>query len=182
MKPGYTRYIANGDLYYDTLLIEVPWVNRDAPRDECFMALETLDYTYGEGFERTYTSVPMHDMVLSLMDMINDEFDTEYNICFLNYYKDEKQHLGWHADDSPEMDQTHPIAVISFGAERYIYIKEKDFKGTVPKENQYLLENGSLFVMPAGFQDNHFHKIPGHDKKCGGRISLTFRKFKAIEK
>jgi hypothetical protein len=32
--------------------------------------------------------------------------------------------------------------------------------------------------MPAGFQIDNLHKIPKNDKPCGGRISLTFRKFK----
>ena len=36
-----------------------------------------------------------------------------YNVCFLNRYDDQRNHLGWHADDSPEMDHDHPIAVVS---------------------------------------------------------------------
>ena len=86
--------------------------------------------------------------------------------------------MGWHADDSPEMDTTHPIAVVSFGAERFIWTKDKSCKGNIPDEDKYMLGDGSLFVMPAGFQENHLHKIPKSDRlDCGGRISLTFRKF-----
>lgn len=36
----------------------------------------------------------------------------------------------------------------------------------------------SCFIMPAGFQDNHVHRIPKHNRPCGARISLTFRKYK----
>jgi len=35
-----------------------------------------------------------------------------------------------------------------------------------------------LFIMPPGYQDNFYHKIPKHDRPCGWRISLTFRSFK----
>lgn len=162
---------------YESLLTGTPWVNRDAPRDECFMASEDLSYTYGKGFERTYKSVPITDDVKYIMDGINYEYQSKYNVCFLNYYKDEKQHLGWHSDDSKEMDIEHPIAVVSYGAEREIWVKHKDFKGVIPQSDRYKLGSASLFIMPAGYQKDHLHKIPKPDKPCGGRISLTFRRF-----
>lgn len=79
-------------------------------------------------------------------------------------------------NDSPEQDLGHPIAVVTFGAERYIWVRNKTDKGAVPDKDKYLLTRGSLFVMPGGYQDGHFHRIPKHDRPCGGRISLTFRK------
>lgn len=170
------------DLFED-LRANVPWVNRNSPRDECFMAAPGAPtiYSYGNSNENraalhTYNAVEMHPKILALTEKINTEFGTSYNVCVLNYYKDERQHLGWHADDSPEQDLDHPIAVIAFGAERYIWVKEKTFKGTIPDSDRYLMTQGSLFVMPGGYQNNHFHRIPKHDKPCGGRISLTFRK------
>ena len=176
MKPNYVSNYISTDLY-ESLRENVAWVNRDAPRDECFMSLTTAEYTYGNGFTRTYNSVDMNDDVKAIMEKLNSDFGTAYNVCFLNYYKSDKEHLGWHSDNSPEMDINHPIAVISFGAERYIWCKNMDFKGNIPDEDKYLLGSGSLFEMPAGFQRDNYHKIPKNDKPCGGRISLTFRKF-----
>lgn len=175
MKPIYIDNYINEE-FFNKLLNEVAWANREAPRDECFMALFDAEYTYGKGFTRTYKSTIMHESVLEIMNKVNKEFNTEYNVCFLNFYKGEREHLGWHADDSPEMDSNHPIGVISFGAERFIWCKKKDYKGVIPEEDKYLLGNGSLFIMPIGFQKENFHKIPKNDKPCGGRISLTFRK------
>jgi alkylated DNA repair dioxygenase AlkB len=177
MKPTYINKYIDKDLFA-ALLNRTPWINNDAPRDECFMALESLEYTYGKGFERTYKSLDMSEDVLNIMNKLNRDFNTEYNVCFLNFYKSEKEHLGWHADDSVEMDPEHPIAVVSFGAERYIWCKDKNYRGEIPGEDRYLLGSGSLFVMPKGFQDVNLHRIPKHDRPCGGRISLTFRKFK----
>lgn len=173
----FNDFAFNAKSTYDVLLTEVPWVNREAPRDECFMALESAEYTYGTGFKRTYNSVPLHSFVDYAMWRLNFWYNSQYNVCFLNYYKSEKEHLGWHSDNSPEMDINHPIAVVSFGAEREIWVKNKDYKGEIPKENRYKLSNGSIFIMPAGYQNDHMHKIPKPDKPCGGRISLTFRKF-----
>lgn len=176
MTPIFIKDFYKTDLF-DVLKDEAPWVNRDAPRDECFMAVDvTKTYTYGTPpTARTYTAAPMHPCVQDVMDILNAE-GNQYNICVLNYYKDKNQHLGWHADDSPEQDLDHPIAVVSFGVARYLYVKEKTFKGTIPDENKFLMSSGSLFVMPGGFQYNHVHKIPKHFAECGGRISLTFRK------
>lgn len=177
MIPVYESVYIDKHEVFELLRNEVLWVNRDAPRDECFMATETLEYTYGKGFTRTYNSVPLHNLVQEIMDKLNSDFGCQYNVCFLNYYKSEKEQLGWHSDDSPEMDPTHPIAVVSFGATREIWIKEKEVTGNIPDDNKYKLENGSLFVMPSGFQETMLHKIPKADRPCGGRISLTFRKF-----
>jgi DNA oxidative demethylase len=163
---------------FDYLRRNVEWVNKDAPRDECFMSLKPLSYTYGNPqFNRTYNSISFDNVVTHIMDDLNRDYNSEYNVCFLNYYKSEKEHLGWHSDDSPEMDKTHPIAVISFGAERDIWVREKGHTGEIPKENKYNLSNGSLFIMGAGMQDLWQHKIPKGDRPLPGRISLTFRKY-----
>jgi alkylated DNA repair dioxygenase AlkB len=163
---------------FETLKKEATWINKaNTPRDECFMSNDpTITYSYGNRREeRLYTPSPMHPIVESVMLRINTAYDLKFNVCVLNYYESEKQHLGWHADDSPEQDLTHPIAVVSFGAEREIWVKEKGFKGDIPPENRFSLSPGSLFLMPGGFQDNHYHKIPKPGKKCEGRISLTYR-------
>lgn len=168
---------------FPVLRDEVAWVNRQSPRDECFMAGPGAPRVYSYGNNNTirtelhtYTAVDMHPKVLSLMERLNAEFGTSYNVCVLNFYKDQHQHLGWHADDSPEQDLQHPIAVISFGAERYIWTRRKGESGPVPDSQKFLMKKGMVFVMPGGFQDTHFHRIPKHDRPCDGRISLTFRK------
>ena len=171
-------FIESTESFFSQLRNEVNWENREAPRAEYFMGFQSgIPYTYGEGAgQRTYYSNEMHPLVKRIMNTLNREYNSNYNICFLNYYQNEKQHLGWHADDSPSQDTNHPIAVISFGADRMIYIKEKSYKGNIPESDQFVLGNGSLFIMPAYMQETHYHKIPKGDKPCGGRISLTFRK------
>lgn len=165
---------------YDRLLAEAPWVNLDgAPRDECFMALDPeLTYSYGNSNQRrtrVYKATPMHPAVRELLARLNAGGD-RYNVCVLNYYRDQHRHLGWHADDSPEQDPAHPIAVLAFGATRELWVKPRGATGAVPEADRYALTPGTLFVMPPGFQDAMLHRIPKHDRPCGGRISLTYRK------
>lgn len=163
-----------------TLHDEIVWDERAGNRKESFQALDlTKTYSYGKMTSvnrRTYHPSEMHYLVKTFLDQLNGHFHTDYNICVLNYYTDQHNSLGWHADDSPEQDPEHPIAVISFGATRYIYVKENGYKGIIPEEDRYLLTPGSCFIMPPGFQDTHQHKIPRHDSKCGPRVSLTYRK------
>jgi len=180
--PVFTPSYWEGDLF-DTLRNDVAWVNRSSPRDECFMAAPgaPTTYSYGNSNEHrkdlhTYEAVAMDPSVLSILEKLNKDFGTSYNVCVLNYYKDQHQHLGWHADNSPEQDLSHPIAVVSFGATRQIWIKPTTYKGDIPEEWRFTLSPGSLFVMPGGFQGTHLHRIPKHSEPCGGRISLTFRK------
>jgi alkylated DNA repair dioxygenase AlkB len=101
----------------------------------------------------------------------------EYNVCFLNRYDDAHKQLGWHSDDSPGMLHEHPIAVVSFGEPRDIWWRPKDFKGVIPEEWRQRLGNGSVFVMPPGFQLTHQHRIPKGDREMGCRVSLTFRRY-----
>jgi alkylated DNA repair dioxygenase AlkB len=194
-------------------LLSLPWLTQRTARHECFMSLIPRTYTYGNKGtgDQTYTSIPFTERVEHCMEWMNQRMGTEFNVCFLNKYDDQHQHLGWHADDFPGMDVTQPIGVVSFGAAREIWVKDKrgfvctscrngytsgidsatwcdacnneGFTkkppgGKQPPEQRFLLKEGSLFLMPEGYQDTHLHRIPKHDRECGWRISLTFRSFK----
>lgn len=182
MRPLVQKRYFSRDIF-SVLEKEVPWENRSSPRDECFMALESAPqvYSYGNSNEHrkalhTYKAVPMHEEIRVIAQNLNKDFGCTYNVCVLNYYKDQHQHLGWHADDSPEQDLDHPIAVIAFGASRYFWWKPRTQKGEIPEDQKILMEPGDLVIMPGGFQAGHLHRIPKHSESCGGRISLTFRK------
>jgi len=199
--PEFLRDHQTGE-YFDTLWNDLPWEQRDgAPRRECWLNPYNLDYTYGTGeYARTYKShhpylvntaieYPAIDLVGYFINYLNANLDLEFDCCFVNGYAHGKEHLGWHADDSPEMDHEHPIAVVSFGAEREIWLRQKSvWKEAVnrlafgkdsfyPPEDPVILGNGSLLLMHAGMQKNWQHRIPKSSvHNCGPRVSLTFRK------
>lgn len=180
-------------------LLALPWETKRTARHEYFMSDKQLAYSYDSSGD--YVSKPVVEPVTTIMRALNAELGVEFNACFLNKYDNAHQHLGWHADNFKGMDQTQPIAVVSFGAEREIWVKDqRGFaclacdgsgcpscnlgftkappNGKQPLDQRILLKDGSLFVMPAGYQDSHFHRIPKCDRECGWRISLTFRCFK----
>jgi len=161
-------------------LLGLDWETKRTARHEYFMSETPRTYSYGNraAGDTEYHSKPFTETIDSLRMTLNQQLGAEFNVCFMNKYDDQHQHLGWHADDFEGMRSDQPIAVCSYGAEREIWVKPKDQKGVVPANQRFLLQNGSLFVMAPGYQDTHFHKIPKHDKPCGCRISLTFRSFR----
>lgn len=178
MNPTYIpNFVADSDAALSGLL-QLVWLSVTEARSEYFMSDTPRSYIYGKGqHAREYHSKSYSTGVLAIQDRLNREFGCQYNVCFLNRYDNQKQQLGWHADDSPTMDRNHAIAVVSFGAERDIWWKLQADKGVVPANQRQRLGNGSLFIMPPLFQDSYYHRIPKADHAVGVRISLTFRKY-----
>jgi len=172
--------IAN--MAYESLAKDLNWERRDtAPRSEYWTNIFDQDYTYGRGNgQRTYESQPRHYWIeyidAMLRSFVSNElliaYEPYYEGCFLNKYEDGSDALGWHADDDPGIDHSRPIAVVTLGQARRIQWK-KQASGSHPSEQ--LLEHGSLFLMPAGFQQTHYHRIPRDLSADGTRISLTYR-------
>lgn len=160
----------------DILLREIVWEQRDTARMEYWTNVYDLPYTYGSGRGvRTYESKQTHPIIDDIGAMLLDEYDVVFEGCFLNAYMNEGNFVGWHSDDSPEIDQNKPIAVISFGAEREIWFRKIGDKGVVPNDHRVSMPNGSLVMMDPGMQHTHQHRIPQHSKPCGLHVSLTYR-------
>lgn len=160
---------------FDELWNDLEWEKRDdAPRRECWMNDFGEAYTYGRGAGmRTYECRAWNPRVRDIRDAINCELGVILDSCFINGYAGQFEHLGWHADDSPEMDGGRPIAVVSFGATREISFRRKGEKG--PRADYRTLTPGGLLIMEAGMQSVWEHSIPKHSAPCKGRISLTYR-------
>lgn len=175
------------------LFEDMPWEDRTPARRECFFNQRQTEYTYGTGEgQRTYVPVAEDhptparhfiDWVRSRISLkLFPDFEKPghapvFEACFVNGYADKKQHLGWHADDSELINHEHPIVVVSLGSRREIWWREK-----APGNDSLIftqwLENSSMFIMPAGMQQTHEHRIPKADAERGPRISLTFRSLK----
>lgn len=166
-------FIENPDLVLEDLKT-LDWERRgDAPRSEYYTNDFPFPYTYGRGIgQRTYHPRPYSQTILDIRKKLEEYCNTVFEVCFLNRYHNQSDHLGWHSDSSPEMDDAKPIATISFGVEREIWFRPLNKPQEITKQK---LENGSCCLMLPGMQDTHQHKIPKADFQCGERISLTFR-------
>lgn len=155
-----------------------PWEQRTSARHEAFWSTLSEPYTYGQGYgRRTYQPSPFPEWMDPMRCVIEAIAGCRLQLCFLNRYDDQFQHLGWHADDSPEQAMDKPIIVVSYGAERELWFRENGKSGADCIEKQ-LLEHASVLVMAPGMQQTHQHRIPKHPAPCGPRVSLTWRALK----
>lgn len=187
------NFIAAPDVLFQRLWNELEWVRHDkVPRREYYCSASASPYRYGkEPFTRTYHAQYWHPTIIEIMSQIMLAYGVTFDVCFLNGYEDQSDHLGWHSDDSPEMDDARPIAIVSLGVEREIWFRRKPvppvlgwkqgelqmLKSDPSPHYPLLLGNGSLCLMHPGMQDTHQHKIPKAAFMAGARVSLTFRGF-----
>ncbi len=175
---------ASAGALFEQLRDELRWVRHGTtPRMEYYVNKIKVPYTYGkEEFARTYHPQPEHNAIECVRVAVEMYTGVEFEVCFLNRYVSAQDHLGWHSDNSPEMDDERPIAIVSLGAEREIMFRDIPFHNGIdyrgmPAE-RHLLTAGSLCVMAPGMQDTHQHRLPKSGRQCGERISLTFRGYK----
>lgn len=168
------NFIKDPSSLFESLKTDLSWVRRETtPRSEYYINDVSVPYTYGSGRGvREYAPQPTHPEIELIKNNLLKLTGFSYEVCFLNRYHDQSDHLGWHSDNSPEMDDSRPIAIISLGVEREIWFCPIDNTKEVSKVK---LENGSLCLMLPGMQDTHLHRIPKAGFMCGERISLTFR-------
>ncbi len=169
-------FVDEPDEMFTALWTDLTWERRgQTPRREYYANDVPVPYVYGKGENaREYHPQVWHPAMRRLQAKLEDLTKTRFEVCFLNGYEDQSDHLGWHADDSPEMDDARPIAIISLGpkAEREIWFRPQGDKLAVERVK---LQHGSLCLMLPGMQDTHYHRIPKAGFVCGERISLTFR-------
>lgn len=162
------------------------WVKHaDAPRWEYWSNDFDAPYTYGRGRGvRTYEAQPFHSIVLTIREKLLAETGVYYEACFLNGYGSSRDWLGWHEDNDAGIDHSKSIAVVSLYEDgsppRSIQYRERDGVGDDGKDKfkplvDQPLGQGSLFLMGAGMQSTHQHRVPKAAFEARPRISLTFR-------
>lgn len=172
------NFVPNPDKAFATLRDELEWERRDdAPRSEYYCNDVDQPYEYGRGKgRRLYERRPYHPIILDIRRDLEALTGSKFEVCFLNQYMDQSDQLGWHADDSPEMDDLRPIASVSLGVAREIWFRKlPERMSAVPVIQKQLLGHGSLCLMAPGMQETWQHRIPKASFQCGERVSLTFR-------
>lgn len=152
----------------------------DVPRLECWFG--DRPYRFGG---RTEFPKPWPAAALALRSEVEFRSGARFDSCFVNFYRDQNDCIGWHADDDDWIGPV--IASVSFGAPRRFVMREKaslkaihesdseaaERKGGLKAE--WLLGDGDLFVMRAGVQRAWQHTVPRQKAHCGPRLNFTFR-------
>ncbi len=186
--------IADGEVYYVSdlnlgrsadallrqLIAEIPWRHENILVWGKMYSQPRLVAWYGDrGSVYTYsgiklTPLPWTDLLRDIKTRVETASAATFNSVLLNYYRDNRDSMGFHSDDEPELGVRPTIASLSLGEERTFVLKHKVKK--LSKPVRLRLESGSLLLMKGETQRYWKHGIAKTSRPCGPRINLTFRR------
>jgi alkylated DNA repair dioxygenase AlkB len=88
----------------------------------------------------------------------------------MNWYRDNNDGTGWHADRPANKQPTAVIPVLSLGAARRFLIRPQ---GGGPS-TAIVASGGDLIVMGGRCQRDYEHSVPKQKPLAGARLSLNF--------
>ncbi|MBD1388822.1 alpha-ketoglutarate-dependent dioxygenase AlkB [Neiella sp. HB171785] len=106
-----------------------------------------------------------------LMAQAMERAQARFDSVLVNYYRDGRDHMGWHSDDEPELGANPVIASLSLGAARDFDLRHRHSKQRI----RLSLSDGSLLVMAGRCQHEWQHALPKRLRIQQPRINLTFR-------
>ena len=114
---------------------------------------------------------PFTALLLEIKSAVEQASGRSFNSVLLNYYRDQRDSMGMHSDDEPELGPEPAIASVSFGATRTFILKHKRTKRLVKLD----LTSGSMLLMAGSTQANWLHGINKLSRATGPRVNLTVR-------
>ena len=166
------RLIANIKWRQDTIVV---WDRTyQQPRLVAWYGDRGIDYTYS-GIR--LSPMPWTELLLDIKRRVESVTRESFNSVLLNYYRDNRDSMGFHSDDEPELGENPVIASVSLGEERTLVLKHKVNK--LAKSVRVRLASGSLLLMKGETQRWWKHGIAKETRRCGARVNLTFRRIVA---
>jgi alkylated DNA repair dioxygenase AlkB len=125
-------------------------------------------YTYSG---LTLEPLPFTPLLQQIRAAVEAATGRRFNSVLLNYYRNERDSMGMHSDDEPELGPEPAIASVSFGATRGFILRHKRTGQTVKID----LTDGSLLLMAGSLQQHWLHGVNKQTRPLGPRLNLTFR-------
>lgn len=160
-------FIADQMTLFNTLRDTIAWEGSMAARRTASFG---VPYNYAQ---MTYPAVPMHSALVPVVEQLYAALGVRFNNCLLNFYETGRSKMGFHADDTTNLQPGTGVAIVSLGYPRRLTYRTKADK-TVQKA--FMLQPGSMLYMGSDVQDQWVHAIK-KQKGVGPRISLTWRAF-----
>ncbi|XP_029829149.2 DNA oxidative demethylase ALKBH2 [Ixodes scapularis] len=116
-------------------------------------------------------------LLLRLRDLVSQFAGHHFNFVLINRYNDGSDHIGEHRDNEKDLDQSAPIASLSFGQARDFVLKHGDARRKVRHVDpvKISLEHGSLLLMNSPTNQYWYHSLPPRKSALSVRVNLTFR-------
>lgn len=164
--------------YYNQLKQNLSWREDNILMFGKLMPIPRLQAWYGDvGIDYTYSNLTLSTIIWTpllakLRNKVSEHCRCQFNAVLANQYRDQRDSVGWHSDDEPELGTNPVIASLSFGGERDFQLRHNQSK----QKLNLSLTPGSLLVMKGTTQSFWQHCIPKRTRKMPPRINLTFRK------
>lgn len=143
------------------------------PREMMYFGDEAVEYPYAN-LILNGSSWKDIDFLTDLKNKIESKTYNKYNGVLINNYRDGSDTIGWHSDSEKQLGDRPTIASLNFGAERIFKFRKKEDKSI---KNEFLLKNGSLFIMKDDCQEKWLHSIRRDSSIKTPRFNLTFRNY-----
>lgn len=120
----------------------------------------------------TMEAQPWTEELLAIKKRVEELANARFNSALLNFYRDQKDSMGWHRDNERELGPEPLIASVSFGATRTFKLRhytEKNLQLAID------LTPGSCLIMSGPTQQKWEHSIPKRTRPLEARINITFR-------
>lgn len=127
----------------------------------------------------TLEPLPWTDLLLEIRKRVETVTAASFNSVLLNYYRDNRDSMGFHSDYEPVLGDRPVIASVSLGEERTFILKHKANK--LAKPVRLRLASGSLLLMKGETQRYWHHGVAKQTRPCGPRINLTFRRIIVLD-
>ncbi len=186
LPDGEVYYLGNLHLRRDPdailrqLITEIPWRQERIVVWGKLYAQPRLTAWYGDS-DTTYTysgirlvPLPWTESLLEIRKRVEIVTLASFNSVLLNYYRDNRDSMGFHSDDEPELGARPVIASVSLGEERTLVLKHQLNK--LAKPVRLRLASGSVLLMKGETQRYWKHGVAKKTRACGPRINLTFRR------
>jgi alkylated DNA repair dioxygenase AlkB len=118
--------------------------------------------------------LPWTPRLLAIRASVERAAGSPFNSVLLNYYRNERDSMGMHSDDEPELGAEPVIASLSLGETRTLVFRHRSDRSL--KSFRIELGDGSLLLMRGATQRNWKHGIAKERRPCGARVNLTFRR------
>ncbi|PSK93224.1 alpha-ketoglutarate-dependent dioxygenase AlkB family protein [Taibaiella chishuiensis] len=153
-----------------------PWEQHNQVLYEKTVITPRLSAWYGERRSKEGLSqppIPWLPELLQLKEQVESHTGLNFQGVLLNYYRNEKDSVAWHADKDTLPGRKTEIASVSLGQ-----VRAFDFRKKTDHRQRYALDlaHGSLLLMKGDLQLYWEHRIAKATVPMTGRINLTFRK------
>jgi alkylated DNA repair dioxygenase AlkB len=105
-----------------------------------------------------------------LAGVLAARYEVRYTRLWMNWYRDNRDGTGWHADRPADKLDDAVIPVLSLGAPRRFLIRPA---GGGPSQ-AIAAHGGDLVVMGGRCQKDYQHSVPKQRQAAGARLSLNF--------